>query len=75
VIPTLSLVKLKYQDSVGISTLVPQSSQAKYQDSVGISTLVPHSSQTHQDSVGTSKLVPQSSVEIPILSWYLVWLD
>ena len=59
---SLNLVKLKYQDSVGISTLAPQSSQSKYQDSVGISTLVPQSSQTkYQDSVGISTLVPQSS--------------
>ena len=58
---SLNLVKVKYQDSVGISTLVPQSSQSKYKDSVGISTLVPQSSQTYQDSVGISTLVPQSS--------------
>jgi hypothetical protein len=43
---SLNLVKLKYQDTVGISTLVPQSSQTKYQDSIGISTLVLQSSQT-----------------------------
>ena len=58
---SLILIKLKYQDRVGISTLVPQSSQT-YQDSVGISTLVPQSSQNkYQDSVGISTLVPQSS--------------
>jgi hypothetical protein len=59
---SLNLVKLKYQDSVGIFTLVPQSSQTKYQNSVGISMLVPQSSQAKfQDSVGISTLVPQSS--------------
>ena len=40
---SLILIKLEYQDSVGISTPVPQSNQNKYQDSVGISTLVPQS--------------------------------
>ena len=51
----------KYQDIVGISTLVPQYSQTHH-DSVGTSTLVPQSSPAkYQDSVGISTLVPQSS--------------
>jgi hypothetical protein len=61
---SLNLVKL-HQDRVGISTLVPQSSQTKYQDSVGISTLVPQSHISIQlESVNMENSVRQTRTRI-----------
>ena len=66
---SLILIKLEYQDSVGISTPVPQSNQNKYQDSVGISTLVPQSVKRNTRIVWVSLRLFLNLVKLTRIVW------